>query len=121
MQNECPECGKSLAAKAKYCSCGWRNPGIENSSTVDYRCHYVTCGRRCPLPGGISSSVFGSTWYCAGHWRTLDDPQEGEAVLLNAEKNYNDILKTYEDWRKKLLSHLHKKGKNANDTNNRNR
>jgi hypothetical protein len=109
--SECPECGKSLATQAKRCSCGWRQLQVNTLPVVDHRCQYVSGGHRCPLPGTISPSVFGSTWYCSGHLRTLDDPQAGEAVLMDAEKRYDQIMADREDWRKKLFIDIHKKRK----------
>jgi hypothetical protein len=100
--NACPECEKSLYPKATRCSCGW----IKSLAPAerDHRCQYQNNGRRCPLPGTICCTPYGSgPWYCSGHWRTLSDPQLAIAEIYNAEKNYQQILEDRIDWRTKLF------------------
>jgi|GEM_PF-2339427 len=105
-QLECPECGKTISAKTKRCSCGWRKAEPAITGPRDYRCEYVINQRRCPLPGTVCPYPYGNgPWYCGGHWSTLSDPQLGEAVLIDAEKNYHQILEDHRDWRYKLFSH----------------
>lgn len=104
-QVNCPECDKTLSAKAKRCSCGWRKAEVVTPSTPrDYRCEYTVNQRRCPLPGTICPYPYGSgPWYCTGHWR-VNDPQLGEAILIDAEKNYHQIMEDRIDWRRKLFN-----------------
>jgi len=100
--NACPECGKIYSTKFKKCNCGWSDPDREAVS--DYGCQYRVNARRCPLPGSMSTSLYGlGTWYCSDHWFSLGNSQLGEAILLNAEKNYQTIIQNRRDWRRNLL------------------
>ena len=102
--NFCPECGKSLSPKATRCSCGWKEREVQTPVVADHRCQYRVRDRRCPLPGTSSQSIHGSTWYCCDHCRNLGDPQLCEAILIDAEKNYDSIMEARIDWRRKLFS-----------------
>jgi hypothetical protein len=101
--SSCPECGTPLGERAKRCSCGWFQIERKDPARTDHRCQYVIGKRRCPLPGSKSPSVNGSLWYCRGHCRALNDSKLGEAVLLDAEENYHQILENIRDWRKRLF------------------
>ena len=99
----CPECRQTLSKNAADCFCGWKSPQVNVVRKRDNRCEYVIGNRRCPLVGGISTSTHaGGPWYCGGHWRALSDPKLGEAVLRDAEENYEQILEARKDWRIKL-------------------
>lgn len=101
----CPECGKGLPLRVKQCRCGWKLPiTAAEIPMLDGRCEYVIAQRRCPLPGTICPYPYAKgPWYCAGHWRCLDDPQLGEAVLRHAEENYYSIMASRRDWRDQLF------------------
>lgn len=101
----CPECGKALSLKSKTCSCGWKKSEKHlPAAQADHRCEYQVSGRRCPLPGTMCPYPYGKgPWYCSGHWRTLSDPRLGEAVLRDAEENYQKIMDDRRDWRRKLF------------------
>lgn len=100
----CPECGTPLR-KPKRCSCGWFLVEQFLKPQSDHRCEYQISGRRCPLPGTICSSPYANgPWYCSEHSRVLDDPQLGEAILRDAEKNYHEILRSRQDWRINLFN-----------------
>ncbi len=103
--HSCPECGKIFSDKLKKCTCGWFYPDADEKKVADHCCQYRINNRRCPLPGTIRSPLYGhGSWYCSDHWGCLDDSQMGEAILLNAEKNYEQILKDRQDWRRKLFT-----------------
>ncbi len=111
--DQCPECGSVLSHKS-YCTCGWFISGKPTpTAIVDYRCVYKALGRRCVLPGTICTSPYGksSPWYCSGHWQSLDDPELGEAILLEGEKNFEKMLQERMDWRRKLFTFLKDKKK----------
>lgn len=99
--NACPECENLLSVKAKRCVCGWVLIEKIKPLNADHRCQYVILGRRCPLPGGICPFPYSKEgpWYCSGHWRVFDDPRRGEAVLMDAEKNFHEIMERLKDWR----------------------
>ncbi len=100
----CPECRQYLGKAASGCSCGWQSPKSSFAPRADHRCQYAIAGKRCPLPGGICSYPYGSgLWYCAGHLQTFDDPRLDEAVLRDAEENYQKIIEKYRDWRRKCI------------------
>lgn len=102
--NLCPECGNLLAARVKRCTCGWFQPEKRAQVNADHRCQYIIAQRRCPLPGTMCPYPYGNgPWYCSGHLRSLDDPKLGEAVLIDAEKNYQEIMESRIDWRNKLI------------------
>lgn len=103
-KRRCPECNQNLITEVMDCSCGWR-AGQSEQMPADHRCQYQVRGRRCPLPGTISPSIRGNgPWYCSEHWRNLGEAQLGEAILINAEKNYESILEERIDWRRKLFA-----------------
>jgi hypothetical protein len=104
-QLKCFECGQKLSAGAKRCSCGWQKAEVQTQRMADHRCQYTINQRRCPLPGTMCPYPYGDgPWYCSGHWGVQDDPRLGEAVLVDAEKNYNQIMADRTDWRKKLFT-----------------
>lgn len=107
MRTHCPDCKKFLSSKIK-CRCGWTNKDLEEEPQhADHRCQYQIKGRRCPLPGTICNHPYGSgPWYCSGHWHALNDPKLGEAVLIEAEKNYQEIMESRRDWRVKHIELL---------------
>ncbi len=107
--NSCPECGKTLYERTKRCSCGWTKPAIKTIQEVDFRCQYQSWGKRCPLPGTTCPYPYAKDpWYCADHSRALSDPQKGEAILKENEKNFHKILADRQDWRRKLFPFLQK-------------
>jgi hypothetical protein len=93
------ECKYLLPNDVTECICGWKTR--KAIVITDHRCQYQSSGRCCPLPGTMCHHPYGNTWYCSGHWQTLGDPQLGEAVLQDAEKNYHAILEVRRDWRRK--------------------
>jgi len=98
---KCPECGAPMSTQVTRCSCGWQKPDSPKKSAADHRCVYRPGERRCPLPGTISPAVHASErWYCRLHYRTVGDPQLGEAALYEAEEGYEDILAEYRNGRK---------------------
>jgi|SRR5579872_5923458 len=102
-KKSCPECRQSLAINISECVCGWKQPKTAVIKKRDYRCEYVIGERRCPLPGGISSAIHGSgTWFCGGHWRALSDPKLSEAILRDAEENYEQLMQLRKTRRNKL-------------------
>lgn len=102
--NQCPECYKSLRPYSKVCGCGWKAKAIEDRQEMiaDHHCQYQRLGRRCLLPGSVSSSTRGSTWYCSEHQQNLANPEVCEKILLNAEKNYEQIMEDRIGWRDRL-------------------
>ena len=88
--NLCPECGKTLSATAKRCSCGWFKVESKPSTITNHKCHYAVGQRCCPLPGTISPK--GKGWYCRRHNPILCDPRLAEAVLRYIEENYKKIM-----------------------------
>lgn len=103
--NQCPECYKPLKPYSKACGCGWKAAAIEERQEVivDHRCQYRRLGRRCLLPGTVSSSTHGSTWYCSEHQQNLANPEVCETILLDAERNYEQIMEARIDWRYRLF------------------
>ncbi len=99
----CPECGKWFEEKKQRCTCGWQRQPSRTTPCVDHRCQYQSNGHRCPLPGTMSPHPYGSTRYCSGHWQCIGDPRLGDAVLLDAEKNYHALLEKRRDWRDRLF------------------
>jgi hypothetical protein len=96
----CPECKQLLIKSAINCFCGWLSSQVK----TDHRCQYSIAQRRCPLPGTLCSYPYGhGTWYCQGHLQAFSDPKSAEAVLIDAEKNYQQILENRRDWRRKLF------------------
>ncbi len=97
----CGECKQALASNVTRCSCGWQ---MTQTTVTDYRCQYHSNDRRCPLPGTICPYPYSSApWYCFGHWQSLSDPKASEAILLDAEKNYQALLAKRRDWRDRLF------------------
>jgi hypothetical protein len=102
--NYCPECGKRLGEKKQHCTCGWRRQLSSARACADHRCQYESDGHRCPLPGTMCPYPYSSTpWYCSGHWSAIGDPRLGNAVLLDAEQNYEKILESSRHWHDKLF------------------
>lgn len=102
-KQRCPECSQSLGINLMNCLCGWK-AAKSTGQTKDHRCQFEIRGRRCPLFGTISQSPYGNgIWYCCEHWRNLGDPLLCEAILINAEKNYEKIMNDRIDWRRKLF------------------
>ncbi len=92
----CDECKQLLIKNATNCACGWH---ADKTSVSDRRCQYRNHRRRCPLPGTVSPYLYGkTTWYCSGHYSSIGDPKLGDAVLLDAELNYQKILLKRRDW-----------------------
>lgn len=80
----CRDCGCELNPNATRCFCGWK---LSEEKKVDDDCHYSIHGQRCKNFGEISPSVGGDAkWYCSEHFKTLDDPQLGEAILMASGK-----------------------------------
>src|SRR5579862_4911406 len=97
----CDECKQLFIKNTTQCVCGWRANQPNNS---DGRCQYRNRERRCPLPGTVCPSPYGKTpWYCSGHWSCMGDTKEGDAVLSDAELNYEKIMLERRNWREKLL------------------
>lgn len=56
------------------------------------RCAYSEYGKRCPLPGSVSTSVReGGVWYCSGH-SLYNYGKEAHDILIYNEKNYHSII-----------------------------
>lgn len=95
--NQCPECGKTLLATAKRCSCGWVKVESNPPTIADHKCHYAIGQRRCLLPGTVSPK--GKAWYCRRHNPILCDPRLAEAALSYIEENYQKIMnEEYPSW-----------------------
>lgn len=93
--NFCPECGSNLASQRKRCTCGWHEANQGETKDIDHLCQYVALERRCPLPGTVCPYPYGNgPWYCSEHSQILGDAKKGEAVLIEAEKNLDEILKS---------------------------
>lgn len=102
--NTCPDCGKNIFKNNLSCTCGWSQVN-ERPKIADRQCRYQHNGRRCPFLGTMSAQLYGSgSWYCSGHWHTLDDPKLAVAVLSDAEKNYRKTLDKQGDWRRNLFT-----------------
>lgn len=100
-KEKCPECKQILKNMYK-CICGWRMP-YQNVPQRDRRCEYTMGPRRCPLLGTVCNFTHGDgPWFCSDHSRTFDKPKLAEAVLLDAEENYEAIMESRRDWRDKL-------------------
>lgn len=86
---ECQECGKSLAANARSCKCGWKGSGGQLvKKKMQVECVYPGC----PLPGSVSPETRGDRWFCQYHWQCHDDRLLSDAVLENIRKNYSKIM-----------------------------
>jgi len=105
-QEACPDCGKHIMDTSKYCTCGWQKVSSAAAPTTDHRCQFQSNGRRCPLPATVCEALYGAgrAWYCFDHVRCRNDPEKGQAIILDAEKNYQAILKKRRDWRWDLES-----------------
>lgn len=56
------------------------------------RCAYSEYGKRCPLPGSVSTSVReGGIWYCSGH-SLYHFGKEAHDILIYNENNYHSII-----------------------------
>ncbi len=98
----CRECNQLLIKNAERCACGWH---ADKTSVTDHRCQYRSNGRRCPLPGTMCPYPYGNTpWYCQGHWSCIGDSRLGDAVLFDAEENYQKILVKRRDWHVSLFN-----------------
>lgn len=65
---------------------------FESELINDDRCSYREYGKRCPLPGTISSSVRkGGAWYCFAHSINTNGKSAHEILLFN-EKNFDLII-----------------------------
>ena len=104
--NFCPECGASLNANTKRCSCGWHNIERRKIVLTDHRCWYTVAEMRCPLPSTMTPYLYGTgEWYCRRHYHTLNNPQFGKAELRYINENYQKIMNDdYRDWRKDLFT-----------------
>ncbi len=97
----CPECNSSISINAKRCSCGWILEKLQETHRADHRCAFFFAKRRCPLPGTVCPSR--GAWYCRNHSKALDNLKQCEAILIHAEKHFDDIMKENINWRKKLF------------------
>ena len=103
----CPECRQIISGNATHCFCGWKSHDTNVTKKRDDRCAYVLGERRCPLLGVSSPFSRGSVlWYCGSHASALDDPVRCEAILRDAEENYEKIMETHKDWRITLLEEM---------------
>lgn len=102
---QCPECKQWLARNVTVCSCGKRIEDESMPQKADFRCQYVAHGRRCPLPGTVSPSLYGANcpWYCSEHERYLGDPDRCEEILNHNERDFERIMEDRIDWRAKLF------------------
>lgn len=66
--NRCPDCGRTLVAKIKRCTCGWIVVQEIKNAVNDYRCHFAEFGERCESDGTVCNSIRGNRWYCGKHW-----------------------------------------------------
>ena len=74
---------------------------VDHDAKKDHRCAYVMMGRQCPAVGVISKSVTGGNrFYCAAHFRALDNPSIAQSILDDYELHG---LPDREDWRDKLI------------------
>lgn len=98
----CPDCGKSLRTRGR-CACGWRID-TEDEAVTDDRCHYQFQGKRCPLPGTFSSSLYGKnvTWNCIYHSQHSSVNASQKDNCLN-DINYDEYMKKRIDWRRALF------------------
>jgi hypothetical protein len=88
---ECPECGESLSANARKCSCGWNKS--ESNQKKDHRCIFVLNGKRCNLPGSLSPSVKKSDdWMCKYHFLNRDDFHESSRWVSFIENHFHEIV-----------------------------
>ena len=103
----CKECRQWIAANEMQCSCGWKAKGlvIETPVVADHGCRYQSKnkGRRCRLPGNMSSSTHKSdNWYCMGHYHSLGNTKEGEKWFEYVESHYEEIIEALKSWRNNL-------------------
>lgn len=112
----CPDCGKSLSFKSKYCTCGWCSSEIQKPANhiADHRCVYTYSGQRCPFPGTISPSTHASAlWYCLDHYQNLNDPKRSREILMEAEKNFESVMEDRIHWTIKLIPEEYQKIKRS--------
>ena len=102
-KKRCEDCRQWLEKGSNECCCGWKYVN-EQTYITDHRCLYLAFGRRCPLFATHSQSLYGKGfWYCLEHMRNLGNAKVCEEVLLEAEKNFESIMESRIDWRRRLF------------------
>lgn len=101
--NACPDCGKTLNNRNK-CRCGWFEE-TKDEVVFDNRCHYQINGKRCCLPGTMSSLIQGRTisWYCFQHWQPRNDISYRDSFDSFDNEKAKKILETRSEWRHHLF------------------
>lgn len=88
---DCPECNKKIFADAKNCNCGWKK---SNSLEVrDHRCIFVVNGKRCSLPGMMSSATQKSDdGRCKYHFESRGDFVKSCRWIDFIENHFQEII-----------------------------
>ena len=113
MGNYCENCGAAMPLTGDCMQCGQRQRENEKHE-ADHLCAYHEGGRRCPAEGTISKSITGGgRYYCAAHFRHIDNPRMCAAILDDYQENG---LPDRTDWRDKLIQEHMNGGHETDDS-----
>lgn len=112
MRQYCDNCGEPMPLVGDCKVCGQRQREEQNHE-ADHLCAYSEPGRRCQATGVLSKSVNGGgKFYCAAHFKHIDNPRMCSAILDDYETNG---IPRRIDWRDQMISD-HMAGKYDDET-----
>jgi len=104
MREKCPECDQLLKKNCNECYCGWDSSQSQQAQERDHQCAYTVSGLRCPLDGTNNFSTHGGgSWYCLDHYQNLDNREKCHEILMNAFRDFVEIMESRIDWRIRLF------------------
>ncbi|MEO8400574.1 MAG: hypothetical protein ABI597_02105 [Gammaproteobacteria bacterium] len=85
--NCCPECKQLLIENQQDCVCGWK---LKTATVVrDRRCQYQLPESRCDMPGTMSPSAYGNSWFCPIHYHQFNEARLKKIILFNSKLQNN--------------------------------